>query len=131
MSDDHYEVLGVAPHADGAELRAAYLGLMRRYHPDLRPGEAHAEARAKQANAAWEVLGDAGRRATYDRGRAARGGHHHHGRDPLGTRPVAFPRPAYSGDGTRYRRAFSIACLRLGWLVCAAGVVLLLAFSAG
>ena len=31
----HYQVLGVAPDADAAEIKKAYRKLVRRYHPDV------------------------------------------------------------------------------------------------
>lgn len=67
----HYEVLGVADDATTEEIRRVYLGLARRHHPDVhRSGggraAAEAEARMREVNAAWAVLGDADRRAAYD-----------------------------------------------------------------
>jgi len=35
---DHYEVLGVDPRADPAEIRAAYRALAREHHPDVDGG---------------------------------------------------------------------------------------------
>jgi curved DNA-binding protein CbpA len=69
---NHYEVLGVAPASDAGEIRKAYLAAARRYHPDfhadadsvVRAGNAR---RMQELNRAWEVLGDAGARAAYDR----------------------------------------------------------------
>ena len=63
MARNHYEVLGVAPDASAAEVRAAYRAKARDHHPDA-GGDA---ARMRQLNAAWRVLGDATRRAAYDR----------------------------------------------------------------
>jgi len=65
----YYEVLGVAPHADGDELRQAYLSLARRHHPDRQPDSkqrAAAETRMREINQAWSILGDPGRRRSYD-----------------------------------------------------------------
>lgn len=64
---DYYEVLGVARDADERELKSAYRQLARKYHPDLNPGNADAEAQFKLASEAYEVLNDAKRRRTYDR----------------------------------------------------------------
>lgn len=61
---DAYRILGVEPAAGEAEIRAAYLTLMKRYHPD-QPGAD--EERAKEIAAAYRLLGDPGRRAGYDR----------------------------------------------------------------
>ncbi len=69
-TDDHYATLRVAPDADGGVIRAAYRGLMRRYHPDVN-GSDSAVARAKAINEAYACLRDTERRALYDRERAA------------------------------------------------------------
>ena len=67
----HYDELGVSPSATSAEIRAAYVALARRHHPD-RLGAAAPAARDRAAermarvNAAWTVLSDATRRAQYD-----------------------------------------------------------------
>jgi hypothetical protein len=69
---NHYEVLGVGPDSDAGEIRKAYLAAARRYHPDFH-ADADAVVRAGNAqrmqelNQAWEVLGDVGARAAYDR----------------------------------------------------------------
>ena len=72
---DYYEALGVKPDASAAEIKAAYRRLARKYHPDVSK-EADAENRFKAINEANEVLGDAAKRAHYDRLRAGgyRGG---------------------------------------------------------
>lgn len=56
-----YEVLGVAPGSDAATIRAAYLELVKQYHPDkvahLAPEfKAVAEERTKELNAAYSEL---------------------------------------------------------------------------
>ena len=66
---DHYRTLQVDPSADVDVIQAAYRVLARRFHPDL----AGDDIVMKRLNAAWEVLGDKGRRADYDRSRAAGG----------------------------------------------------------
>jgi curved DNA-binding protein CbpA len=68
----HYEVLGVAPDASPAALRAAYLAKARALHPDRQIGRSRAEVeRAQRAmqdvNAAWSVLQDPRARRDYDR----------------------------------------------------------------
>jgi hypothetical protein len=65
MSANHYQILGVAPGADGAAIRAAYRALMRVYHPD-RNGDPEAQSRAREITAAFAVLGDPEKRAAYD-----------------------------------------------------------------
>jgi molecular chaperone DnaJ len=67
MAKDLYEVLGVKRDASEKEIRQAFRRLARRYHPDVNPGNADAEARFKEINAAYEVLNDADSREKYDR----------------------------------------------------------------
>ncbi len=64
---DHYAVLGVDRGASEAEIKKAYRSLARQYHPDANPDDDEAEARFKDVANAYEVLGDADRRARYDR----------------------------------------------------------------
>jgi curved DNA-binding protein CbpA len=75
---DHYGALGVARTASHAQIRTAYRRLAREFHPDRNPGDLAAERRFKRVARAYEVLGDARRRAAYDqrlsRGRFARPG---------------------------------------------------------
>lgn len=64
---DYYDVLGVSRGATAEEIRRSYRQLARKYHPDLNPGDDHAEERFKELNEAYEVLSDDNRRASYDR----------------------------------------------------------------
>lgn len=64
----HYDVLRVAPAADEATVRRAYVALARRHHPDMAGGDA---ARMRSVNEAWATLGDPGRRMRYDSDLAA------------------------------------------------------------
>ncbi len=63
---DYYEVLGVSRSSNDAEIKRAYHRLARQYHPDLNKSP-DAEARFKEINEAYEVLGDRRKRAEYDR----------------------------------------------------------------
>ncbi len=68
MADDPYKVLGVARDASDDEIRKAYRKLAKAYHPDLHPGDSAAEERFKAVAAAFDLLGDADKRARFDRG---------------------------------------------------------------
>ncbi len=63
---DLYEVLEIGPDADDAEVRRAYQKLARRYHPDIRPGDAEAESRFEEVSRAFDVLADPDLRRRYD-----------------------------------------------------------------
>ena len=65
---DPYEVLGLARTATADEIRKAYRGLARTLHPDLNPGNKDAEARFKEASAAYDLLSDPDRRRRFDSG---------------------------------------------------------------
>ncbi|MEO5578706.1 MAG: DnaJ domain-containing protein, partial [Sphingomicrobium sp.] len=65
MTPDHYATLGVSPTAKSAVIRAAYLALMREYHPDRNPDPVAVE-RAQAIIAAYKVLGDFDQRDHYD-----------------------------------------------------------------
>ena len=63
---DFYEVLGVDRGASDDEIKKAYRKSAKKYHPDLHPGDAEAEAKFKEAGEAYEVLSDSAKRARYD-----------------------------------------------------------------
>ncbi len=67
MSTDLYEILGVARDASAKDIKRAYHKLAKENHPDLHPDDTEKEERFKQVSAAYEVLSDAEKRATYDR----------------------------------------------------------------
>jgi len=65
---DYYQVLGVPKTASQDEIKSAFRKLARKHHPDVvkvkeRP---EAEARFKEINEAYEVLGDPEKRQKYD-----------------------------------------------------------------
>ncbi len=74
---DLYAVLQVAPDASSGDIRRAYRALLRSHHPDLNPDGGGAAPRGPETDAeqrataailhAYVVLGDAERRADYDR----------------------------------------------------------------
>lgn len=64
---DFYRVLGVSRDADDEDIKKAYRKLVFQHHPDRNPGKTDAEDKIREVNAAYEVLGDAESRRTYDR----------------------------------------------------------------
>ena len=67
MAVDYYELLGVSKEADQKEIKSSYRKLALKYHPDRNQGDTEAEEKFKQINEAYAVLGDAEKRARYDR----------------------------------------------------------------
>ena len=63
---DYYEVLGVEKDANDADIKKAFRKLARKYHPDVNPGDADAEAKFKEVNEAYDVLSDTQKRQQYD-----------------------------------------------------------------
>ena len=63
---DYYKTLGVAKTATEKEIKQAFRKLARKLHPDVNPGDKTAEARFKEVNEAYEVLGDPDKRKKYD-----------------------------------------------------------------
>src|SRR6187401_781109 len=63
---DYYATLGVPKAATDKELKQAFRKLARKYHPDVNPGDKTAEAKFKEINEAYEVLGDPDKRKKYD-----------------------------------------------------------------
>lgn len=67
MSQDYYQVLGVAKEADDATIKKAYRKLAMKYHPDRNPDNKEAEEKFKEVGEAYEVLSNPDKRAAYDR----------------------------------------------------------------
>ncbi|GEP06730.1 DnaJ C-terminal domain-containing protein [Methylobacterium oxalidis] len=63
-----YDVLGVPKGASEADIKRAFRKLAKAYHPDRNKDDARAKDRFAEANSAYEILGDAGKRAQFDRG---------------------------------------------------------------
>ena len=63
-----YDVLGVSKGTSEADIKKAYRKLAKAYHPDRNQNDAKAKDRFAEANSAYEILGDAGKRAQFDRG---------------------------------------------------------------
>jgi DnaJ-class molecular chaperone len=68
LARNPYSVLGVAPTATDAEIRAAFRTLAKKFHPDRNKDDAKAEEKFKEVSAAFDIIGDADRRKKFDRG---------------------------------------------------------------
>ncbi len=66
VDTNHYETLKVSQNASQAEIKQAYRRLVKQYHPDSNQQTTNNEEIIR-INAAYEVLGDAENRQTYDR----------------------------------------------------------------
>ena len=66
MAKDLYSILGVSRDADENVLKKAYRSLAKKYHPDLHPDDAEAEAKFKEINEAFAILSDPEKRRKYD-----------------------------------------------------------------
>ena len=64
---DFYNILGVPRSASQEEIKRAYRGLARRFHPDLNPGADEVAQRFKDITQAYETLSDPEMRGRYDR----------------------------------------------------------------
>ncbi|HEU4683109.1 MAG TPA: DnaJ domain-containing protein [Nitrospira sp.] len=64
---DFYKVLGVTREASDDAIKKAYRKLVFEHHPDRNPDSKEAEARIREINAAYEIIGDPEARRNYDR----------------------------------------------------------------
>lgn len=63
---DYYEILGVDRKADESAIKKAYRRLVRKFHPDVNPGDSQAEEKFKEVQEAYAVLSNPERRRQYD-----------------------------------------------------------------
>lgn len=77
---DYYSVLGVKKDAGAAEIKKAFRGLAKKYHPDATGGDKAAEKKFIEINEAYDTLGDEKKRKEYDELQA----------NPLGGRQYAY-----------------------------------------
>lgn len=65
---DPYTVLGVSKSATADEIKKAYRRLAKKHHPDQNASDPKAKEKFAEANQAYEIIGDAEKRAKFDRG---------------------------------------------------------------
>lgn len=71
LSKDYYAILGVLPPIDSVSIRAVYIALLKKYHPDVHNGTKDEAIKiTKEFNEAYNILSDVKRREKYDRLRA-------------------------------------------------------------
>lgn len=97
MRSSYYKLLRISPAASREEIKARYLELMLRYHPDINRSPA-AHARATEINEAFRILMDADLRAQHDAELAQRR------RDAVTARTISLSRGARSSALTMRRR---------------------------
>lgn len=64
---DLYAVLEVSPKATDDDIKRAYRKLVFQFHPDVNQGDTKAEAKIREINAAYEILGNPETRKSYER----------------------------------------------------------------
>jgi len=64
--EDYYGALGVSRDAKDDEIRKSYKRLVRKYHPDVNPGDKTAEERFRKIQEAYDILSDKKKREVYD-----------------------------------------------------------------
>jgi len=63
MSKDYYNILGVSKNASQDEIKKAFREKAHKFHPDKQGGD---EAKFKELNEAYQILGDQKKRSQYD-----------------------------------------------------------------
>ncbi len=72
---NYYETLGVVETASQDEIKKAYRKLVTEHHPDKNGGSKESEDKFKEIAEAYETVGNATKRKTYDASRGPRGHH--------------------------------------------------------
>ena len=101
MIQDPYRVLGLEPGASDDEVKAAYRGLAKKYHPDVNGGSPEAEAKMKEINAAYSQIMN--RHAEPNPGSSRGAGSYGSGQGGYGgpqNAPHEDPFPDYGSGGT-------------------------------
>jgi hypothetical protein len=67
---DYYKILGLRENASEEEIRARWIKLMRKFHPDQRIGRKGKDERVREINEAYDALKHSSTRVKYDLERA-------------------------------------------------------------
>ncbi len=70
MNKDYYQILGVSKNSSQDEIKKAYREKAHKFHPDKSGGD---EAKFKEVNEAYQILGNPEKRAKYDQFGTAEG----------------------------------------------------------
>lgn len=73
MNKNYYDILGISKSASNAEIKKAYKKKAMEYHPDRNKDNKNAEAKFKEINEAYQVLGDTEKKKNYDQFGSAEG----------------------------------------------------------
>ncbi len=64
---NHYDTLGVSKNASQKEIKNAYKKLIKKYHPDIYPGDkTFAEKKTQEINEAYDILSNEETKKSYD-----------------------------------------------------------------
>lgn len=63
---DYYGILGISPEADEKTIKKAYQQMVKKYHPDVNPGDKGAEEKFKEVTEAYQAIVDPQNRRKYD-----------------------------------------------------------------
>jgi DnaJ-class molecular chaperone len=100
---DPYSILGVSRTASEEEIRKAFRGLAKKYHPDTGTKDPTAEKRYKEITAAYDLLSDAKKRKQFDNGEIDANGQQRAYHDASGFEGFGGPQ----GGGTRREFRFN------------------------
>lgn len=64
---NYYKVMGLPFEATDEQIKRTYRELAKKYHPDMHPDDQQAAERFAEISEAYETLGDADKKAEYDR----------------------------------------------------------------
>ena len=64
---DYYDVLGVDKGASDAEIKKAFRRVAMKFHPDRNSDDKNSDEKFKEAQEAYEILGDEEKKSAYDR----------------------------------------------------------------